>query len=115
AGAVAVHNCIGNSGPLPQPVADAVQDNDLVGAAGLSGHRNFEGPIHPQVRASFLASPPLVVAYALGGTVDIDLTNDPLGTDVNGEAVYLRDIWPSQEEVRDVVSSAVSPELFERN
>src|SRR6266581_3574608 len=88
AGTVAVHNCIGNSGPLPEPVAEAVQENDLVVAAVLSGNRNFEGRIHPQVRASFLASPPLVVAYALAGTVDIDLTKDPIGTDVNGEAVY---------------------------
>jgi aconitase A len=115
AGTVAVHNCIGNSGPLPQPVADAVQENDLVVAAVLSGNRNFEGRIHPQVRASFLASPPLVVAYALAGTVDIDLTTEPVGTDINGEPVYLRDIWPSPEEVRDVVASAISPELFEHD
>ncbi len=108
-------SCIGNSGPLPQPMADAVQENDLVVAAVLSGNRNFEGRIHPQVRASFLASPPLVVAYALAGTVDIDLTTEPVGTDINGEPVYLRDLWPSQEEVRDVVSSAVSPEIFERD
>ena len=107
--------CIGNSGPLPEPVAEAVQDNDLVVAAVLSGNRNFEGRIHPQVRASFLASPPLVVAYALAGTVDIDLTKDPIGTDVNGEAVYLPDIWPTQEEVRQVVSTSVTPELFSRN
>ncbi len=115
AGTVAVHNCIGNSGPLPEPVAEAVQDNDLVVAAVLSGNRNFEGRIHPQVRASFLASPPLVVAYALAGTVDIDLTKDPIGTDSNGEAVYLRDIWPSQEEVRQVVTKAVTPEVFSKN
>ncbi len=107
--------CIGNSGPLPESVAEAVQDNDLVVAAVLSGNRNFEGRIHPQVRASFLASPPLVVAYALAGTVDIDLTKEPIGTDVNGESVYLRDLWPSQEEVRDVVSHSISPEMFERN
>ena len=81
----------------------------------LSGNRNFEGRIHPQVRASFLASPPLVVAYALAGTVDIDLTKDPIGTDVNGEAVYLPDIWPTQEEVRQVVSTSVTPEVFSRN
>jgi len=107
--------CIGNSGPLPDPVAEAVQDNDLVVAAVLSGNRNFEGRIHPQVRASFLASPPLVVAYALAGTVDIDLTKDPLGTDVNGEAIYLRDLWPTQEEVRDLVAKSITPELFEEN
>ncbi|HEV2655618.1 MAG TPA: aconitate hydratase AcnA, partial [Ktedonobacteraceae bacterium] len=85
--------CIGNSGPLAEPVAEAVQDNGLVVAAVLSGNRNFEGRIHPQVRASFLASPPLVVAYALAGTVDIDLTQDPIGIDSDGEKVYLRDIW----------------------
>jgi aconitase A len=115
AGTVAVHNCIGNSGPLAEPVAEAVQDNDLVVAAVLSGNRNFEGRIHPQVRASFLASPPLVVAYALAGTVDIDLTKEPVGTDANGEVVFLHDIWPTPEEVRDVVSKSVTPELFERN
>jgi len=107
--------CIGNSGPLPEPVAEAVQENDLVVAAVLSGNRNFEGRIHPQVRASFLASPPLVVAYALAGTVDIDLTKEPVGTDVNGEAVYLRDLWPSPDEVRDVVAQSITPELFEHN
>jgi aconitate hydratase len=107
--------CIGNSGPLPEPVAEAVQDNDLVVAAVLSGNRNFEGRIHPQVRASFLASPPLVVAYALAGTVDIDLTKEPVGTDVNGEAVYLHDLWPTQQEVHEVVTRSVTPELFERN
>jgi aconitase A len=115
AGTVAVHNCIGNSGPLPEPVAEAVQDNDLVVAAVLSGNRNFEGRIHPQVRASFLASPPLVVAYALAGTVDIDLTKEPIGTDVNGEAVYLHELWPTPDEVRDVVAKSITPELFERN
>jgi aconitase A len=115
AGTVAVHNCIGNSGPLAEPVAEAIQDNDLVVAAVLSGNRNFEGRIHPQVRASFLASPPLVVAYALAGTVDIDLTHDPIGTDANGEAVYLRELWPTPDEVLDVVSKSVTPELFERN
>lgn len=115
AGTVAVHNCIGNSGPLPEPVAKAVQENDLVVAAVLSGNRNFEGRIHPQVRASFLASPPLVVAYALAGTVDIDLTTEPIGTDVNGEDVYLGDIWPTQEEIREVVAQAVTPEVFAKN
>ncbi len=115
AGTVAVHNCIGNSGPLSEPIAKVVQDNDLVVAAVLSGNRNFEGRIHPQVRASFLASPPLVVAYALAGTVDIDLTHEPLGTDINGEAVYLRDIWPTQKEVQDVVEQAITPEIFTRS
>jgi aconitate hydratase A / 2-methylisocitrate dehydratase len=107
--------CIGNSGPLSEPVAEAVQENDLVVAAVLSGNRNFEGRIHPQVRASFLASPPLVVAYALAGTVDIDLTKDPLGTDINGDKVYLRDIWPTQEEVRTLVTRSVTPEVFSQN
>ncbi len=107
--------CIGNSGPLAEPVAEAVQENDLVVAAVLSGNRNFEGRIHPQVRASFLASPPLVVAYALAGTVDIDLTKDPIGTDANGEAVYLRDLWPTQKEVSEVVAQSVTPEVFAKN
>ncbi len=107
--------CIGNSGPLSEPVAEAVQDNDLVVAAVLSGNRNFEGRIHPQVRASFLASPPLVVAYALAGTVDIDLTKEPVGMDINGENVYLKDLWPSQEEVRDVVASSLSADMFKEN
>ncbi|GAC1377966.1 MAG: aconitate hydratase AcnA [Ktedonobacteraceae bacterium] len=107
--------CIGNSGPLPDAVAEAVQDNDLVVAAVLSGNRNFEGRIHPQVRASFLASPPLVVAYALAGTVDIDLTKDALGTNDKGEPVYLRDLWPTQEEVRQLVSKAVTPAVFSKN
>ncbi len=107
--------CIGNSGPLAEPVAEAVQENDLVVAAVLSGNRNFEGRIHPQVRASFLASPPLVVAYALAGTVDIDLTKDPIGEDINGEPVYLRDVWPTQQEVRDLVAKSITPELFAEN
>jgi aconitate hydratase len=107
--------CIGNSGPLLEPIAEAVQEHDLVVASVLSGNRNFEGRIHPQVRASFLASPPLVVAYALAGTVDIDLTSEPIGTDVNGQPVYLREIWPSQEEVRALVAKAVTPEVFAKN
>jgi aconitase A len=112
AGTLAVHNCIGNSGPLPEPVANAVRDNDLVVASVLSGNRNFEGRIHPQVRASYLASPPLVVAYALAGTTDIDLTSDPLGEDPNGNPVYLREIWPSQQEVQETMSRVVKPEVF---
>src|SRR5437660_5202928 len=107
--------CIGNSGPLAEPVAEAVQENDLVVAAVLSGNRNFEGRIHPQVRASFLASPPLVVAYALAGTVDIDLTKEPIGTDANGEVVFLHELWPTPDEVLDVVAKSVTAELFERN
>ncbi|MGZ3581703.1 MAG: aconitate hydratase AcnA, partial [Ktedonobacterales bacterium] len=104
--------CIGNSGPLPDPVAKAVTDEDLVVAAVLSGNRNFEGRIHPQVRASYLASPPLVVAYALAGTVDLDLTNDPLGEDPNGQPVYLRDIWPTPQEINETLSRVVTPEIF---
>ena len=107
--------CIGNSGPLVPEVAQAVDENDLVVASVLSGNRNFEGRIHPQVRASFLASPPLVVAYALAGTVDIDLTTQPLGIGSDGNPVFLRDIWPSQTEVRDAVESAVTADVFARN
>jgi aconitate hydratase len=104
--------CIGNSGPLPEPVAEAVRDHDLVVVSVLSGNRNFEGRIHPQVRASYLASPPLVVAYALAGTTDLDLAHDPLGEDPNGQPVYLRDIWPSQQEVQETMSRVVKPEVF---
>ena len=92
--------CIGNSGPLPEPVSKGVEEGNLVVAAVLSGNRNFEGRIHPQVQANFLASPPLVVAYALAGTVDIDMNHEPLGTGKDGSPVYLRDIWPSQDEIK---------------
>ncbi|HEY4311708.1 MAG TPA: aconitate hydratase AcnA, partial [Pirellulales bacterium] len=105
--------CIGNSGPLPQPVADAVTKGDLVAAAVLSGNRNFEGRINPLVKANYLASPPLVVAYALAGTTDIDLVNDPLGTGRDGKPVYLKDIWPTQKEVSDAIEQAVKPESFQ--
>ncbi|HEX5165916.1 MAG TPA: aconitate hydratase AcnA, partial [Thermomicrobiales bacterium] len=104
--------CIGNSGPLIPAVGQAVDEDNLVVAAVLSGNRNFEGRIHSQVRASFLASPPLVIAYALAGTVDVDLTTQPIGNDPDGQPVYLRDIWPSLEEVRDVVTSAVTADVF---
>jgi aconitate hydratase len=104
--------CIGNSGPLPEPVAKAIEGCELVAAAVLSGNRNFEGRVHPLVRANYLASPPLVVAYALAGTVDIDLTSEPLGKDAEGKAVYLRDIWPSEQEVRESVEKAIRPEMF---
>jgi aconitate hydratase len=104
--------CIGNSGPLPDAVAKAVSSGELVAAAVLSGNRNFEGRIHPLVRANYLASPPLVVAYALAGTVDVDLTSEPLGKDVEGKAVYLKDVWPSQEEIRSVMDRAIRPEMF---
>ena len=104
--------CIGNSGPLDEPVQKAIEDHDLVVAAVLSGNRNFEGRIHPFVRASYLASPPLVVAFALAGRVDIDLTTQPLGTGSDGAPVFLADIWPSPEEVRAAIAGAVSPDLF---
>ncbi len=106
--------CIGNSGPLPEAVAKAVTDGELVAAAVLSGNRNFEGRVHPLVRANYLASPPLVVAYALAGSVDLDLTTEPLGKDVEGEPVYLADIWPSQEEVHDLLDRAIQPDMFHK-
>lgn len=114
ANGVAVHNCIGNSGPLPDPVAGAIKDHDLVVAAVLSGNRNFEGRIHPQVRAAYLASPPLVVAYALAGTVDLDLTREPLGVGSDGAAVYLKDVWPTNGEVREAMERSLTPELFRK-
>ena len=104
--------CIGNSGPLPEPVADAVQKEKLVVAAVLSGNRNFEGRVHAQVRANYLASPPLVVAYALAGTVDIDLQSEPLGEGRDGQPVYLREIWPSPEEVSAAMEAHVKQETF---
>ncbi|MEP7082106.1 MAG: aconitate hydratase AcnA [Chloroflexota bacterium] len=107
--------CIGNSGPLPDAIAAAIEEHDLVGVAVLSGNRNFEGRIHPLARASYLASPPLVVAYALAGRVDIDLTTEPLGTDRDGRPVFLSEVWPSPREVADVVAQAVSGDVFSRN
>lgn len=104
--------CIGNSGPLPAEVAKAVTGSDLVAAAVLSGNRNFEGRVHPMVKANFLASPPLVVAYALAGTVDIDLDKEPLGIGSDGQPVYLKDLWPTQKEINDVASSSVRAEMF---
>jgi aconitate hydratase len=104
--------CIGNSGPLPEPVASAVKDNHLVVAAVLSGNRNFEGRINALVRANYLASPPLVVAYALAGRMDVDLSTEPLGNDRNGAPVYLRDLWPSQKEVMTVINSSIRAEMF---
>ena len=104
--------CIGNSGPLDEAVARAVEADDLVVVAVLSGNRNFEGRIHPLARASYLASPPLVVAFALAGRVDIDLTREPLGTDGDGRPVFLADIWPRPAEIRAVIGEAISPELF---
>ena len=106
--------CLGNSGPLPERVAQAVTDNNLVAAAVLSGNRNFEGRVNPLVKANFLASPPMVVAYALAGTMDIDLVNEPLGEDQDGDPVFLRDIWPSQQEIADTIARISKPETFER-
>ena len=105
--------CIGNSGPLPPPLPEAIQDNDLVVAAVLSGNRNFEGRVNPYTRANYLASPPLVVAYALAGTMDVDLTSDPIGEDEKGEPVYLRDVWPTQKEVSDTLQTCLEPQMFE--
>jgi aconitate hydratase len=104
--------CIGNSGPLPEPVAEAVQKDNLVVAAVLSGNRNFEGRINPLVKANYLASPPLVVAYALAGSMDVDMSKDPIGADPSGKAVYLRDIWPTNEEVNQTVRAAVGQDMF---
>ncbi len=105
--------CIGNSGPLPEPVAKAVTDGDLVASAVLSGNRNFEGRINPLVKANYLASPPLVVAYALAGTTDIDLINEPIGKGTDGKNVFLKDIWPTAEEVQTTIDRCVLPEMFQ--
>jgi aconitate hydratase len=104
--------CIGNSGPLAEEAGAAVRDRNLTVAAVISGNRNFEGRVHPQVRANYLASPPLVVAYALAGTVDIDLTAEPLGVDRDGNPVYLRDIWPSQAEINEAIASSLNAEMY---
>jgi aconitate hydratase len=104
--------CIGNSGPLPDEVSKVIADNDLTVAAVLSGNRNFEGRVHAQVKANYLGSPPLVVAYALAGTVNIDLAHDPIGYDPNGEPVYLKDIWPSSEEIAKAAEASLTPEMF---
>jgi len=106
--------CIGNSGPLPDAIAKAVEDNGVIAAAVLSGNRNFEGRINPHVRANYLASPPLVVAYALAGTMDIDLQTQPLGADKNGKPVYLKDIWPTPNEVQETVQKAVQSSMYQR-
>jgi len=105
-------SCIGNSGPLPEPVAQGITSGDLVAAAVLSGNRNFEGRVNPHTRANYLASPPLVVAYALAGTVDIDLDQEPLGTGKDGKPVYLRDLWPTQQEIAATIAKALKPEQF---
>ncbi len=107
--------CIGNSGPLPEPVANAVTEGNLVAAAVLSGNRNFEGRVNPFVKANYLASPPLVVAYALAGTVDIDLAREPLGLDKARQPVMLKDIWPTQQEVSNLMASSIKPEMFQKS
>ena len=106
--------CIGNSGPLPKPISTAIQEHDLVATSVLSGNRNFEGRIHADIKANFLASPPLVVAYAIAGTVDIDIQVDPLGQDQDGNDVFLRDIWPSDKEIADTVASCLTREQFQK-
>ena len=104
--------CIGNSGPLDEKVIAAIEEGDLVAAGVLSGNRNFEGRIHSHVRANYLASPPLVVAHALAGTVDFDMYKDPLGQDQDGNDVFLRDIWPSLEDIKNAVANSITPEMF---
>jgi aconitate hydratase len=104
--------CIGNSGPLPDNIADAVRGNDLVVAAVLSGNRNFEGRVNPDVKANYLASPPLVVAYAIAGTLNRDLATEPLGTGADGKAVYLKDVWPTSTEIADLIRTSVTPDMF---
>ncbi len=106
--------CIGNSGPLPAEISEAIEEGDLVVCSVLSGNRNFEARIHPEVKANYLASPPLVVAYALTGRLDLDLTTEPLGRDTDGKDVFLRDLWPSPEQVRDTIAEAVSEEMYRR-
>ncbi|MBT2745345.1 MULTISPECIES: aconitate hydratase AcnA [unclassified Lysobacter] len=107
--------CIGNSGPLPDEVSKGIAEHELVVASVLSGNRNFEGRVHPEVKANYLASPPLVVAYAIAGTVNIDLTHDPIGKSSDGKDVYLRDIWPTNKEIGDMIAATVGPELFAQN
>src|SRR5690606_41459883 len=99
--------CMGNSGPLPEPISKTINEKGLIGAAVLSGNRNFEGRVSPDVQANYLASPPLVVAYALAGTVRKDLTKEPLGEDQDGKPVFLRDIWPSTQEIQDFIAQYV--------
>ncbi|MCM3738951.1 aconitate hydratase AcnA [Oceanobacillus luteolus] len=106
--------CIGNSGPLLEEIEQAIMESDLIASSVLSGNRNFEGRIHPLVKANYLASPPLVVAYALAGTVDINLRKDPLGTDKDGNPVYMDDIWPSAQEIKEEVAKVVTPEIFRK-
>ena len=104
--------CIGNSGPLSEPIEQAIRQKDLVAVSVLSGNRNFEGRVHAHVKMNYLASPPLVVAYALAGTIDTDLTSEPLGEDRDGNPVYLKDIWPSSQEIHDTIAASVTSEMF---
>jgi aconitate hydratase len=106
--------CIGNSGPLPEVLAKAIQENDIIAAAVLSGNRNFEGRVNPSTRANYLASPPLVVAYALAGSMDIDFATEPLGTGKQNEPIYLKDIWPTPEEIQQTMQRSVQSEMFKR-
>lgn len=105
--------CIGNSGPLPDEISQAIREHDIVAASVLSGNRNFEGRVNPDVKANYLASPPLCVAFAIAGTVEIDLENEPIGTDSNGNSVFLKEIWPTQQEIQETISSCVTREQFE--
>src|SRR5690349_21876065 len=107
--------CIGNSGPLPEAISAAVNEADLTAVSVLSGNRNFEGRINPDVKMNYLASPPLVVAYALAGSMDVDITTEPLGTGSDGEPVYLRDIWPAPDEVQRVIDEAIASEMFAKD
>ncbi len=107
--------CIGNSGPLPEEISQAISDGDLTAAAVISGNRNFEGRVHAEVKMNYLASPPLVVAYALAGSLDIDITTEPLGQDQDGKDVFLKDIWPSNKEISDLLAGAVTSEMFKKN
>ncbi|HUL47657.1 MAG TPA: aconitate hydratase AcnA [Steroidobacteraceae bacterium] len=115
AGTVCVHNCIGNSGPLKPEISAAVKQGDLTACSVLSGNRNFEGRVHPEVRMNFLASPPLVVAYALAGSLDVDLTTEPLGTDRDGKPVRLADIWPSDAEVQETLKRSIDSQMFRQS
>jgi aconitase A len=114
AGTVCVHNCIGNSGPLKPEISEAVKTGDVVACAVLSGNRNFEGRVHPEIKMNFLASPPLVVAYALAGSLDIDITTESFGTGKDGKPVYLKDIWPSAKDVAAAVGSSVDSAMFKK-
>jgi aconitate hydratase len=107
--------CIGNSGPLRPEISDAVKAGDVIAASVLSGNRNFEGRVHPEVKMNFLASPPLVVAYALAGSMTIDLTTEPLGTGSDGKPVYLKDIWPTPGEIQEFIAKSVDAAMFKKS